>query len=43
MSKRLATLNELQTVYGAEDLHNMLEIIVIDTYNENLIRKQNQG
>lgn len=43
MSKRLATLHELQTVYGAEDLHNMLEIIVIDTYNENLIRKQNQG
>ena len=43
MSKRLATPYELQTVYGAEDLHNMLEIIVIDTYNENLIRKQNQS
>jgi hypothetical protein len=28
-----ATLHELQTVYGTEDLYNLVEIIMVDTYN----------
>lgn len=32
----MATLHELQTVYGSEDLQDMVEIIVVDTHNANL-------
>jgi hypothetical protein len=30
-------LNELQTVYGVEDLYNLLEIITVDTFNTNVM------
>jgi hypothetical protein len=30
----LATLAELQTIYGEEDAHNLLEIIAVDSANE---------
>jgi hypothetical protein len=40
VSRRMATLHELQTVYGAEDLYNMLEIMVVDAYNERALSKQ---
>jgi hypothetical protein len=33
VSRRLATLHELQTVYGAEDLYNLLEVIAVDAHN----------
>ena len=33
-----ATLHELQTVYGLQDLYTMLEVIVIDAYNVRLAR-----
>jgi len=36
----MATLHELQSVYGAEDLYNLLEILVIDNYNERVLSKQ---
>jgi hypothetical protein len=36
VSKRYATLHELQTVYGSEDLYDLLEIIAVDTHNENM-------
>jgi hypothetical protein len=36
----MATLHELQSVYGAEDLYNLLEILVIDNYNERVLPKQ---
>jgi len=29
----LATLHELDTVYGIEDAYNLLEIIQVDDYN----------
>jgi len=35
----MATLHELQSVYGAEDLYNMLEILVVDNYNERVLNK----
>ncbi len=36
VSSRLATLHELQTVYGTEDAYNLLEVICVDRYNQSL-------
>lgn len=36
VSKKIATLYELQTVYGVEDLHDLLEVLAVETYNESL-------
>lgn len=33
ISRRLATLHELQTVYSLEDAYNMLEVARVDEYN----------
>lgn len=33
VSKRIATLYELQTVYGVKDSYDMLEIVNVDDYN----------
>jgi hypothetical protein len=41
VSRKLATLNELQTVYGTKDLHDFLEIIRINDKNEELARANN--
>jgi len=38
VSARLATLHELQTVYGAQDAYRMLEIHQIDAYNAPILR-----
>jgi hypothetical protein len=35
----MATLHELQTVYGVQDAYNMLEIAVVDNYNAALARE----
>lgn len=39
VSKGLATLHELDTVYGTQDLYDMLEIIAVDAHNQNVMRK----
>lgn len=39
---RLATLHELQTVYGSEDLYNLLEILAVDSYNRNELNREIQ-
>jgi hypothetical protein len=39
VSRRLATLHELQTVYGAEDLYDLLEVIAVDAHNERVLSK----
>jgi hypothetical protein len=39
LSAKMATLNELQTVYGLEDVYDMLEIASVDAHNQNLARK----
>lgn len=36
---RLATLHELQTVYGSEDLMNFLEIMHVHQHNERVQAK----
>lgn len=40
VSSRLATLHELQTVYGSEDLYNLLEIIAVNNFNERLMSEE---
>jgi hypothetical protein len=39
VSARLATLHELQTVYGVKDLYDLLEIIAVDNYNQMIARE----
>jgi len=33
VSSKLATLNELQTVYGVLDLYDLIDILTVDNYN----------
>jgi hypothetical protein len=33
-----ATMAELDTVYSIEDVYDMIEIILVDNYNEHLSR-----
>lgn len=35
-----ATLHELDTVYGVEDLYDLLEIAVIDAHNQRELMKK---
>lgn len=37
ISLRMATLHELQTVYGVRDLYDMLEIAAVDGHNKRAI------
>jgi hypothetical protein len=37
VSSGKATLHELDTVYGLEDLHDLIEIITIDAVNEQIM------
>ena len=40
VSRKMATLHELGTVYGTEDAYNMLEIVTVDAYNDALLRQE---
>lgn len=40
ISSKLATLNELQTIYGIEDLYLLIEIVAVDNYNDYLINQK---
>lgn len=40
ISSRLATLNELQTVLGVEDLYDLIEVIAVDRYNQMLASRK---
>ena len=40
ISSKLATLHELDTVYGVEDCYLLLEISAIDAANERIANKQ---
>lgn len=39
VSSNKATLRELQTVYGLEDVYDMLEVISVDAHNRHLAAK----
>ena len=37
VSSKLATLNELQSVYGVLDLYNLAEIVTVDAHNRRVM------
>lgn len=37
ISAKLATLHELQTVYSLEDAYNLLELLIVDRFNERVL------
>lgn len=37
LSARIATLAELQTVYGSRDLYDMLEVVQVDNHNQGVM------
>jgi hypothetical protein len=39
VSARLATLTELDTTLGCEDLYDLLEIVLIDAHNQRIASK----
>jgi hypothetical protein len=43
VSAKMATLTELQTVYGVEDAYNLLEILQVDIHNERRARGQSNN
>jgi hypothetical protein len=42
VSARLATLHELQTIYGLEDLYDLLEIVLVDAHNARVVDEANR-
>jgi hypothetical protein len=40
VSSRLATLHELDTVYGTEDMYALIEIITVDAHNQRVAQKE---
>lgn len=38
MSAKIATLHELQTVYGVSDAYRMLEVLNVDLHNQRVAR-----
>lgn len=38
VSRGMATLAEMQTVYSLGDLYDMLEILAVDSYNERILQ-----
>ena len=40
MSSRLATLHELQTVYGVEDLQDLVDVVLVNAYNARVMMKR---
>lgn len=39
VSRRLATLHELDTVYGTQDMHDLMEIVAVDNHNQRILNK----
>ena len=39
ISARLATLHELDTVYGGTDLYKLVEVVRIDAFNQKISNK----
>jgi len=43
VASRLATLHELDTVYSVQDLHDLNEIIVVESYNNRIMNTPREG
>jgi len=42
VSSKLATLHELQTVYGIKDLYDLLEVLAVDNYNRMIAARKDE-
>ena len=42
ITSKHATLHELNTVYGMEDLYDLLEIISIDAHNQRVMQEKSE-
>lgn len=40
ISLRMATLRELQTVYGIRDVYDMIEVAVVDAHNRRVLEER---
>jgi hypothetical protein len=40
LESKLATLHELDTVYGTEDMWDLLEVCTVHNYNERVSREE---
>ena len=40
VSSKMATLHELQTVYGMKDAYDMMEILYIDNQNQQIANRK---
>lgn len=40
VSRGMATLHELDTIYGTQDMHDMMEIISVDNHNQRVLSAQ---
>lgn len=40
ISSGRATLHELDTVYSVEDVYLMLEVVMVDAYNQRVVNKR---
>jgi hypothetical protein len=43
VSARIATLHELQTVYGIADLYLLAEVLKVDAFNERVARRWHES
>lgn len=43
ISRGLATLHEIDTVYGTQDLYDLLEIIAVDAHNQHVMNQHQKG
>ena len=42
VSQKLATMHDLDTVYGVEDMYDLLEIAIVDNYNKAISQNGNR-
>lgn len=41
--QKLTTMGELNTVLGLEDLHDLLEIVMVDAHNQRILAKRSEN
>lgn len=39
INAKVATLHEMQTIYGLEDVYDMLEVVSVNNHNEHVMMK----
>lgn len=39
VSHKMASLHECQTIYGLEDVYDLLEIVLVDNHNQDMLTR----